>query len=166
MAAAGFLAGKRGLVMGVANNRSIAWGIAKACREHGAELAFTYQGDALKKRVEPLAAEIGAHVIGHCDVGDGDDPIFSLLEDLARRIDGLERRTTNLSEDMLFGNQESHRMRSRCAVASLLLVSCGLLAGAWVNHKFDAPGARSGTSHDRLDFTQSGRVTQASRVLK
>ena len=48
--------GKRGLVMGVANSRSIAWGIAKSCHAQGAELAFTYQGDALKKRVEPLAA--------------------------------------------------------------------------------------------------------------
>ena len=53
--APGILAGKRGLIMGVANNRSIAWGIAQAARKHGAELAFTYQGDALKKRVEPLA---------------------------------------------------------------------------------------------------------------
>ena len=52
----GLMRGKRGLIMGVANNRSLAWGIAKACRAHGAELAFTYQGDALKKRVEPLAA--------------------------------------------------------------------------------------------------------------
>jgi enoyl-[acyl-carrier protein] reductase I len=51
----GLMRGKRGLVMGVANHRSLAWGIAKACRGHGAELAFTYQGDALKKRVEPLA---------------------------------------------------------------------------------------------------------------
>ena len=51
----GLMRGKRGLIMGVANNRSIAWGIATACRDHGAELAFTYQGDALKKRVEPLA---------------------------------------------------------------------------------------------------------------
>ena len=56
----GLMAGKRGLIMGVANNRSIAWGIAKSCAAHGAELAFTYQGDALKKRVEPLAAEIGS----------------------------------------------------------------------------------------------------------
>ena len=68
--AAGLLKGKRGLVMGVANNRSIAWGIAKACHEQGAELAFTYQGDALKKRVEPLAEAIGARVFGHCDVTD------------------------------------------------------------------------------------------------
>jgi enoyl-[acyl-carrier protein] reductase I len=64
------LSGKRGLVMGVANNRSIAWGIARACREQGAELAFTYQGDALQKRVEPLAQEIGGVVVGHCDVTD------------------------------------------------------------------------------------------------
>jgi enoyl-[acyl-carrier protein] reductase I len=64
------MAGKRGLIMGVANKMSIAWGIAKACADQGAELAFTYQGDALKKRVEPLAAEIGGHVLGHCDVTD------------------------------------------------------------------------------------------------
>jgi enoyl-[acyl-carrier protein] reductase I len=62
--------GKRGLIMGLANNRSIAWGIAKACHGHGAELAFTYQGDALRKRVEPLAAEVGGLVAGHCDVTD------------------------------------------------------------------------------------------------
>ena len=60
--------GKRGLILGVANNRSIAWGIAKACRAQGAEVAFTYQGDALKKRVEPLAQEVGGLVVGHCDV--------------------------------------------------------------------------------------------------
>ena len=54
------MAGKRGLIMGVANNRSIAWGIAKACKAHGADLALTYQGEALKKRVEPLAAELPA----------------------------------------------------------------------------------------------------------
>lgn len=66
----GLMAGKRGLIMGVANNRSIAWGIAKACAAQGAELAFTYQGDALKKRVEPLAAEIGSKVVVPCDVTD------------------------------------------------------------------------------------------------
>ncbi len=64
------MAGKRGLIMGVANRMSIAWGIARACANQGAELAFTYQGDALKKRVEPLAAEVGGHVLGHCDVTD------------------------------------------------------------------------------------------------
>src|SRR5215470_18001702 len=67
---AGLMAGKRGLILGVANNRSIAWGIAQSTRAHGAELAFTYQGDALKKRVEPLAAAAGGMVVGHCDVTD------------------------------------------------------------------------------------------------
>src|SRR5690606_31536065 len=68
--ASGLMRGKRGLIMGVANNRSIAWGIARACRNHGADLAFTYQGDALKKRVEPLAEEVDGIVAGHCDVSD------------------------------------------------------------------------------------------------
>jgi enoyl-[acyl-carrier protein] reductase I len=66
----GLMAGKRGLIMGVANNRSIGWGIAQAVARHGAELAFTYQGDALKKRVEPLAAGIGSKLILPCDVTD------------------------------------------------------------------------------------------------
>ncbi len=64
----GLMRGKRGLIMGVANNRSLGWGIAKACHAHGAELAFTYQGDALKKRVEPLAREVNGVVVGDCDV--------------------------------------------------------------------------------------------------
>src|SRR6476619_1747724 len=70
MEASGLMRGKRGLIMGVANNRSIAWGIAKSCRLQGAEVAFTYQGDSLKKRVEPLAQELGGIVVGHCDVTD------------------------------------------------------------------------------------------------
>ena len=64
------MAGKRGLIMGVANSRSIAWGISQACHRHGAELAFTYQGDALKKRVEPLAAGLGSKIVVPCDVTD------------------------------------------------------------------------------------------------
>lgn len=74
--------GKRGLVMGVANTRSIAWGIAQACADAGAELAFTYQGEALKKRVEPLADKLGAFVAGHCDVTDADsiDAVFANIE--------------------------------------------------------------------------------------
>ncbi len=64
------LAGKRGLIMGLANNRSIAWGIAKACADAGATLAFSYQGEQLKKRVDPLAAEIGSDLVIECDVSD------------------------------------------------------------------------------------------------
>lgn len=66
----GIMQGKRGLIMGVANNHSIAWGIAKALAAQGAELAFTYQGDALGKRVKPLAAEVGSDFIVPCDVED------------------------------------------------------------------------------------------------
>src|SRR6186997_3191797 len=73
--------GKRGLVMGVANNRSIAWGIAKAAAAQGASLAFTYQGDALKKRVEPLAAELNSKLVLPCDVTDtaSVDAVFAEL---------------------------------------------------------------------------------------
>ena len=73
--------GKRGLVMGVANNRSIAWGIAKAAAAQGASLAFTYQGDALKKRVEPLAAELNSKLVLPCDVTDtaSVDAVFATL---------------------------------------------------------------------------------------
>jgi enoyl-[acyl-carrier protein] reductase I len=67
-ATSGVMRGMRGVVFGVANNRSIAWGIARAARAAGAELALTFQGEALEKRVRPLADELGAHVLGHCDV--------------------------------------------------------------------------------------------------
>jgi enoyl-[acyl-carrier protein] reductase I len=74
--------GKHGLIMGVANNRSIAWGIAQACAAQGAELAFTYQGDALKKRVEPLAAEVKSSLVLPCDVTDkaSMDKVFAELK--------------------------------------------------------------------------------------
>jgi enoyl-[acyl-carrier protein] reductase I len=68
--ASGLMRGKRGLILGVANNRSLAWGIAQACRAHGADIGLTYQGDAIRRRVEPLAKEIGACVLGHCDVSE------------------------------------------------------------------------------------------------
>jgi enoyl-[acyl-carrier protein] reductase I len=70
MAFDGLMKGKRGLIMGVANDRSISWGIAKACADAGAELAFTYQGEALEKRVRPLAESIGSTMMMPCDVTD------------------------------------------------------------------------------------------------
>ncbi|WP_095012256.1 enoyl-ACP reductase FabI [Tsuneonella mangrovi] len=66
----GLMAGKRGLIMGLANDKSLAWGIAQALHAQGAELAFSYQGDALKKRVEPLAAQLGSDFLIDCDVSD------------------------------------------------------------------------------------------------
>ena len=78
----GILAGKKGLIMGVANNRSIAWGIASAVAAQGAELAFSYQGDALKKRVEPLAQSVGSNLAIECDVTSEEsmDSLFSKLK--------------------------------------------------------------------------------------
>jgi enoyl-[acyl-carrier protein] reductase I len=78
----GLMTGKRGLIMGVANDRSIAWGIAKAVHDQGAELAFTYQGDALKKRVQPLADGIGSKILLPCDVTEQGsmDAVFDELK--------------------------------------------------------------------------------------
>jgi enoyl-[acyl-carrier protein] reductase I len=89
--AAGLMVGKRGLIMGLANSRSIAWGISKACAAEGAELAFTYQGDALKKRVEPLAAEVGSDIVLPCDVTDyaSVDAVFAALKERWGRLDFL-----------------------------------------------------------------------------
>jgi enoyl-[acyl-carrier protein] reductase I len=87
--ATGLMAGKRGLVMGVANDKSIAWAIAKACADAGAELAFTYQGDALKKRVEPLAASVGSGFVAPCDVTD-DASVGAVFETLQARWGKLD----------------------------------------------------------------------------
>ena len=85
------LAGKRGLIMGLANDKSIAWGIAKACADAGAEMCFSYQGEALKKRVAPLAAQCGSDFLVECDVTDMDsvDAVFAEIEKRWGKIDCL-----------------------------------------------------------------------------
>ena len=83
------MAGKRGLIMGLANDKSIAWGIAKALAGAGAELAFSYQGDALKKRVDPLAAELGSDIVLPCDVAD-EASVDTLFGDLQSRWDTMD----------------------------------------------------------------------------
>ncbi|NOE32757.1 MULTISPECIES: enoyl-ACP reductase FabI [unclassified Ruegeria] len=83
------MAGKRGLIMGLANDKSIAWGIARALSDAGAELAFSYQGDALKKRVDPLAAQLGSEIVLPCDVSDeaSIDALFTALEEKWGKLD-------------------------------------------------------------------------------
>jgi enoyl-[acyl-carrier protein] reductase I len=83
------MAGKRGLIMGLANNKSIAWGIAKACADAGAVLAYSYQGEQLKKRVVPLAAQTGSDLVIECDVSDMEslDALFARLKDEWGSID-------------------------------------------------------------------------------
>ena len=85
------LAGKRGLIMGLANDKSIAWGIAKACADAGAEMCFSYQGEALKKRVAPLAAQCGSDFLVECDVTDMNtvDTVFAEIEKRWGKIDFL-----------------------------------------------------------------------------
>ncbi|MGK2740697.1 enoyl-ACP reductase FabI [Tepidicaulis sp. LMO-SS28] len=99
------MAGKRGVVMGVANNRSIAWGIAKACADHGAELAFTYQGDALKKRVGPLAESVGSNMVFPCDVTDpaSMDAAFAEIEKAWGSIDFLVHAIAYAPKETLDG---------------------------------------------------------------
>jgi enoyl-[acyl-carrier protein] reductase I len=101
----GLMRGKRGLVIGVANNRSLAWGIAKACASHGAELAFTYQGDALKKRVEPLAKDLGGILVGHCDVTEPAtvDAVFDAVRSGWGAIDFLVHAVAYSDRDQLDG---------------------------------------------------------------
>ncbi|MBB4953768.1 enoyl-[acyl-carrier protein] reductase I [Agrobacterium vitis] len=101
----GLMAGKRGIIMGVANNRSIAWGIAKACRDAGAEIALTWQGDALKKRVEPLAQELEAFMAGDCDVTDlaSVDAVFKNVEDKWGKIDFVVHAIAFSDKDELTG---------------------------------------------------------------
>ncbi|MTH33285.1 enoyl-ACP reductase FabI [Paracoccus limosus] len=85
----GLMKGRRGLIMGLANDKSIAWGIAKALADQGAELAFSYQGEALKRRVEPLAAQLGSDLLAECDVSD-EASIDALFAAIGERWDSLD----------------------------------------------------------------------------
>ena len=85
----GLMSGKRGLIMGLANDRSLAWGIAKALADQGAALAFSYQGEALEKRVRPLAEQLGSDILINCDVSDM-DALDKAFDDLKKRWDGLD----------------------------------------------------------------------------
>jgi enoyl-[acyl-carrier protein] reductase I len=121
--AAKLMAGKRGVVFGVANNRSIAWGITKACRDQGAEIALTYQGDAIKKRVEPLAAEIGSKLVLPCDVTDerSVEAVFKALSDAWGTIDFLVHAVAFSDKEELDGRYVD---TSKDNFVQTLLVSC------------------------------------------
>ncbi len=119
----GILAGKRGLIMGVANNRSIAWGIAKAAHDAGAQLAFTFQGEALEKRVRPLAQELGAAVVGHCDVTDpaSIDSVFAEIKRIWGEFDFLVHCIAFSDKDELTGRYVD---TSEENFTKSLLISC------------------------------------------
>jgi enoyl-[acyl-carrier protein] reductase I len=123
MGVTGLMQGKRGLVMGVANDHSIAWGIAKVLREHGAELAFTYQGEALGKRVAPLAKSLGSDLVLPCDVED--------LKSLDDAFDALDREWGSLGfvvHAIAFSDKSELKGRyadtTRENFARTMLISC------------------------------------------
>ena len=97
--------GKKGLIMGVANDKSIAWGIAKSLAENGASIAFTYQGDALKKRVEPLAESVNSDMLIPCDVSDSESMqnVFEILKEKWGKIDFLVHGIGFSNKDELRG---------------------------------------------------------------
>src|ERR1700756_3195206 len=105
MAQSSLMQGKCGVVLGVANARSIAWGIARACHAAGAEIALTWQGDALKKRVEPLAKDIGGLLLGHCDVTEPAtiDAVFEVLKQQWGKIDFVVHAIAFSDKDQLDG---------------------------------------------------------------
>ena len=111
-APAPLMAGKRGLVMGVANDRSIAWGIAQAARAQGAELAFTFQGEALEKRVRPLAESVGSKLVLPCDVSDeaSIDAVFATIEKEWGKLDFVVHA---------IGFSDKNELRGRYADTSL-----------------------------------------------
>ena len=119
----GLMAGKRGLVMGVANDHSIAWGIAQMLSNHGAEIAFTYQGDAQVKRLKPLAASIGSSIVLPGDVESDEqlDAVFAALKDQWGSIDFLVHAIAFSDRDELKGRYVD---TSRANFARSLDISC------------------------------------------
>jgi enoyl-[acyl-carrier protein] reductase I len=117
------MAGKKGLIMGVANDRSIAWGIAKAVSGHGAEIAFTYQGEALKKRVMPLAESIGCKVVLPCDVTDSKslDAVFDTLRERWGKLDFVVHAIAFSDKEQLKGRYIDTTADN---FATTMLISC------------------------------------------
>ena len=117
------MAGKRGVVFGVANNRSIAWGITKAVTDQGAEVALTYQGEAIKKRVEPLAQEIGSKLVLPCDVTDEAtvEAVFKALAENWGSLDFLVHAVAFSDKEELDGRYVD---TSKDNFVQTLLVSC------------------------------------------
>jgi enoyl-[acyl-carrier protein] reductase I len=115
--------GKRGLIMGVANDHSIAWGIAKALHAQGAELAFTYQGDALGKRVKPLAQSLGVDTVLPCDVEDiaSVDAVFAGLREKWGQLDFLVHAIAFADKNELKGRYAD---TSRENFSRSMLISC------------------------------------------
>ncbi|MCL4111667.1 UNVERIFIED_CONTAM: hypothetical protein GTU68_023623 [Idotea baltica] len=155
------MTGKRGLVMGVANERSIAWGIAKALSEEGAELAFSYQGDAFGKRVEPLAASVGSDILIDVDVTDDAslDSAFETLADKWGKLDFIVHAIAFSDKNELTGrfvNTTRENFKNSLAISCYSLVDVARRA---------QPLMAEGGSIITLTYQGSNRVTPYYNVM-
>ena len=153
--------GKRGLIMGVANDHSIAWGIAKAVADQGAELAFTYQGEALKKRVEPLAQSVGSSLLLPCDVEDlaSVDAVFAALEKQWGQFDFLVHAIAFSDKNELKGRYAD---TTRENFSRTMLISCFSFTEI---AKRAAPLMKEGGSLVTLTYAGSVRVMPNYNVM-
>ncbi|WP_299400134.1 enoyl-ACP reductase FabI [Pelagibius sp.] len=155
------MAGKRGLVMGVANDRSIAWGIAKAAHEQGAELAFTFQGEALEKRVRPLAQSVGSDFVASCDVTDDAsiDQVFQEIEGRWGQLDFLVHAIAYADKEELKGK---YLQTSRDNFVRTLDISCYSLTAV---SQRAVPLMKSGGSIVTLTYYGAERVMPHYNVM-
>ncbi len=155
------LAGKRGLVMGVANERSIAWGIARACANHGAKLAFTYQGEQFGRRAVPLAELVGSDVIVSCDVADlaSVDNVFAEIEKTWGGLDFIVHALAFSDRRELVGRYSD---TSRENFTNTMLISCFSFTEI---AKRAAPLMKNGGSMLTLTYGGSQRVVPSYNVM-
>ncbi|BAM86088.1 enoyl-(acyl-carrier-protein) reductase [Bradyrhizobium oligotrophicum S58] len=158
----GLMAGKRGLVMGIANDHSIAWGIARTLAAHGAEMAFTYQGDALGKRVRPLADELGVKHVLPCDVEDiaSVDSVFSALRDAWGGLDFIVHAVAFSDKNELKGRYAD---TSRENFSRTMLISC--FSFTEIAKRAAELMPESGGSMITLTFDGSNRVMPNYNVM-
>jgi len=156
------MAGKRGLVMGVANDKSIAWGIASQLAAQGAELAFTYQGEALEKRVRPLAESLGAQTLLECDVTEDDqlDKVFDALKTRWGGLDFLVHSIAFSDKEELKGSFVENTTRKN------FLRTMDISAYSWVAcAKRAAPLMKPGGSLLTLTYLGAERVLPSYNVM-
>ncbi|MGJ4931028.1 enoyl-ACP reductase FabI [Bradyrhizobium sp. HKCCYLS2038] len=158
----GLMAGKRGLVMGIANDHSIAWGIAKTLAAHGAEMAFTYQGDALGKRVRPLADELGVKHVLPCDVEDINsvDSVFASLREAWGGLDFVVHAVAFSDKNELKGRYAD---TSRENFSRTMLISC--FSFTEIAKRAAELMPESGGSMITLTFDGSNRVMPNYNVM-
>ncbi|MDA1326915.1 MAG: enoyl-ACP reductase FabI [Proteobacteria bacterium] len=158
---AGLMAGKKGLVMGVANDRSLAWGITKAVTDHGADIAITYQNETMKKRVRPLADSLGANLLLECDVSNETSiaSVFHTLEEKWGSLDFLIHAIAFSDKNELTGRYVDTSAENFALTMSISCFSFTALCRA------AAPLMKNGGSIVTLTYSGSERVVPHYNVM-